>query len=215
MDVKQLIHGRNGKNYALALRKYLKFLEEVRGVNVDPWLKVVKVPRSGVDSRVPSLDEILETVDRLRSPWKTVYVLLALSGVRATELMQMLRSFDPRRPMYYSDVAVYPLGRLRHGKRCLYIFLPSTVMRQLRPMHVKLWGFRTAVYRSRGVSAKYLRKWFYNQALEVMDSILVDFIQGRSLGIGGLHYLDKLRKAVEGYHRLLPTLKPLEARLMG
>ena len=213
-DVKQLIHGRDGKNYALALRKYLRFLEEVKGVDVSFWFRLVKVPRSGVDSRVPLLSEILETADKLREPWKNVYLLLAMSGVRATELLQMLHSFDQGRVMDYGDVAVYPLSRLKQSKRCLYVFLPGSVVRRLKPMRIRLWGFRTAVYRSRGVTPKYLRKWFYNQALEVMDSVLVDFIQGRSLGIGGLHYLDKLRKAVQGYQRLLPTLQPLEVRLL-
>ena len=55
----------------------------------------MKVPRSGIDGYVPSDEEIVKIYKMIDDErYKTLYKLLAFSGIRLIEGEELLRSYD-------------------------------------------------------------------------------------------------------------------------
>ncbi|RLI28168.1 hypothetical protein DRO58_02745 [Candidatus Bathyarchaeota archaeon] len=89
------------------------------------------------------------------------------------------------------------------------MFSPTSFATGLRRLKVSYEALGQSLCRL-GLPGKYLRKWHYNFMLSYTSESVIDFMQGRSLGnVGGLHYLDKRRKAIEAYSRALPRLLQL------
>jgi intergrase/recombinase len=199
------------RHFALAVRNFLNFLEQfalLDEYSIEKYRRVVKVPKTGSDSYVPTDEEVKRAYSKIASEeFSLMYKLISYSGIRLVEAVNLVNGFDYTRFMLYENVAKYPLQMMRGTKNVLYAYLPKefapTLRRlQLRESCVRQWFSRL------GMPAKYLRKWHYNFMLSngVPESVC-DFIQGRSLHtVGSLHYLAKVRQADEWYNRVVEKL---------
>lgn len=85
--------------------------------------------------------------------------------------------------------------------------MPREFAEKLRKTEITEEGVKSYFFK-RGLPAKYLRKWNYNfLILNGVPESVADFIQGRSSStVGSMHYLAKVKQAVEWYSRVVGKL---------
>jgi intergrase/recombinase len=198
------------RHLQLALRCFFNFLEDlgvVPGEVLERFRRAVRVDRTGIDNYCPDDSRVAEAYGRLRKPvYRLAFRVLGFSGIRLAEAVEFLRVFDPGRVEVHGRVSLYPLASVRGGKICFYVFLPSELMAQVERIQVSVSALEQSLVRA-GMPAKYLRKWNYNRLIDHMSESLADFVQGRSIqSVGGLHYLDRRRKAIQAYAKVIDDI---------
>ena len=198
----------------LALRLYIRFLEEVRQITSEQGSqlkRVLKVKKSKPDNYVPTDDRIREVFSKLNDERdKLFFQILAYSGARITEMSKMLSEFDPQNLVKHDTFARYTLNYKRGQKNSFYIYVPIEVADSLKRFYkvdakaiTKLFGVKT------GLTPKYLRKWFYNKVIMAgIPESVADFYEGRSPAtVGSSNYLGKTQQADHWYKTAMETLK--------
>ncbi|MCD6563112.1 MAG: hypothetical protein J7K23_04235 [Thermoproteales archaeon] len=194
-------------------RLFLHYLHETYGLEVNRFLEKLKVPRSGVDLRVPSIDEIYSTLKVLRDypRAKTFFIFLLVTGLRAVEVHYLLNNS----PGYndYDNVRVYKLGMERGSKKVFYAFTPIWLGKEKASMN-----YYKKIRQKHGLlPAKYVRKFFATKCFELgISAEVIDFIQGRTpRSILVQHYLNLLPTAVREYRKYSNWLKQFLGESVG
>ncbi|MFG1460298.1 MAG: integrase [Thermoplasmataceae archaeon] len=198
----------------LALRLYIKYLEETDQITAEHsqhLKKVLKVKKSKPDTYVPTDDRVKEAYHKLKDDRdKLIFEILAYSGVRVTEMVKMLKEFEPNNLVKNEKFGRYSLNYSRGQKRSYYIYMPLEVSDKVKRFYkignkeiTKIIGLRS------GLSPKYLRKWFFNKTIMsgVPESV-ADFYEGRSPAtVGSANYMDKTRQADHYYEKVVDILR--------
>ena len=198
----------------LALRVYIKYLEETDQIKMEHsqhLKKVLKVKKSKPDTYVPTDDKVKEAYHKLNEDRdRLIFEILAYSGVRVTEMVKMLKEFEPNNLVRNEKFARYSLNYSRGQKRSYYIYMPLEISNKVKRFYkignkeiTKIIGIRS------GLSPKYLRKWFFNKSIMsgVPESV-ADFYEGRSPAtVGSANYMDKTRQADHYYEKIVGILK--------
>ncbi|MCL5667524.1 MAG: hypothetical protein M1593_00710 [Candidatus Thermoplasmatota archaeon] len=111
---------------------------------------------------------------------RTLYQVLAFSGIRITELVKMLNDFAPSKLITDKGISEYPLNYNRGNKRSQYVYMPSQLTDKLHRFytHKDTVSYEIGQY---GIAPKYLRKWLYNfLILNNVPESVSDFIEGRA-----------------------------------
>ena len=233
MDVVVMFSGLNGSQKRClvnGLRSLFRFYE-VQGYAEKRWLDLLRsnLPKTsvGVDLRVPSEKEIVESLKRVAERdagrrYFGLYNLLLDSGLRLTEAVRLfdaLRSGGvklEKRDGFY----IAPLGYFRGTKLAYFGFLTEFTLKVIEGSEGKPLGYKkvmgTATKRFGVVSYKYLRKFAFDnmtsEKLNIPESV-ADFIQGRTpKSIGARHYMNLKRKAVKFYPRYAEYLAGLRRK---
>ncbi|MHB8561004.1 MAG: integrase [Thermoplasmataceae archaeon] len=198
----------------LALRLYIKFLEETRQLTAEDAThlkKVLKVKKSKPDTYVPTDEKILEAYMKLTDEKdKLLFQILTFSGIRITEMSKMLSEFDEKNLTKNVSYARYSLNFNRGQKRSFYVYMPIEIAKKVRRFYkvdakaiTKLFGIKT------GLTPKYLRKWFYNKVIMAgVPESVADFYEGRSPAtVGSSNYLAKTQQGDHWYETAIETLK--------
>lgn len=197
-----------------ALRLYIKYLEETDQITTEHsqhLKKVLKVKKSKPDTYVPTDDKVKEAYHKLKDDRdKLIFEILAYSGVRVTEMVKMLKEFEPNNLVKNEKFGRYSLNYSRGQKRSYYIYMPLEVSDKVKRFYkignkeiTKIIGLRS------GLSPKYLRKWFFNK--KIMSGVpesVADFYEGRSPAtVGSANYMDKTRQADHYYEKVVDILR--------
>ena len=109
------------KYLSISIRVCLNFLTEYDIATDEDMLhsrKIHKSRRSNSDNFVPTDEQVKSAFDKTRNGrHKTIFLLLAYSGIRITEAVKMLREFDKDKLIVNCDIAKYPLSYNRGHKR--------------------------------------------------------------------------------------------------
>jgi len=162
--------------------------------------KDLRVPRTGVDLRVPSDEEVLNSLVKAAEHSQElglVYRALIESGARLVEVLEVLSSYSPSKDVRHSDFYTYVLGRESGSKKAFYIFHVSP-LKQVRMSE----DYVSKLARELGlVRPKYVRKWVATKmAMLGVPTEVIDFIQGRTpRSILTKHYLNLYALALQHY----------------
>lgn len=193
----------DNKHSVYAYRLYLKF----EGREIPEWMKPAKKP--GVDLKVPSEVEILESIEYLRGnarpEYLQSYLLLLASGIRVKEAQLFLANLDSWESVERNGVRYYTVNWQRGTKAVFYIFTPSWLQLEKAAVNWKTNG----PHRKVPVKPKYVRKFFATKCFELgLPAEIIDFLQGRTpRSILTQHYLNLLPRAVEEYRKYAEWLK--------
>ena len=199
------------KNLSVAIRVYLNFLIEyniVKDEDMVYFRKILKSQKSNPDNFVPTDEQVRDAYSKTRNGrHKTIFLLLAYSGIRITEAVKMLSEFERDRLIINGDIARYPLSYNRGQKRVSYVYMPREFALTLHKMHSTQKVALAIKYQS-DLSPKYLRKWLYNfLILNNVPESVADFIEGRvPESVGSMHYLSKVKQADYWYILILKSL---------
>jgi len=203
------------KNSVLAYRNFLHFLEERYGLDVSKFLDFLKIPRTGVDLRIPTDREILDTYHKIlgreNKRLLDYFLLLLDSGARRNDIAFFLKN---RRSKVYEDdeIIIFKLSYLRGYKKAFYIYLlkqhyNDMDFNELGQACIEYYSRMTQKYRL--VAAKYIRKWVASKmfSLEIPESV-IDFIQGRTpRSILLKHYVSLYTISIKYYKKYAKYLK--------
>ena len=110
----------------LALRKYIKYLEEpgsLQSNDADNLRRVLKVKKFNPDIYVPTDEVVKQAYKKIKDVRVKLYFeILAYSGVRVTEMAKLLSEFDAKNLTKFDTYARYALNFKRGQK----IFSTST-----------------------------------------------------------------------------------------
>ena len=199
--------------YSAALANYINFLDE-RGLDFTEYKKYLQFERTKPDLRIPSDDKVLALLSMLNEPYKTLSLLLCYSGLRLTEVVELVKNFDKNKIIDRGVIVVYPLAEFRGNKNSFYAFMPMWLCDRLDTVRLDVRYKEVGKkFRRAGLPAKYLRKWNYNALVRAgVDLAIGEYIQGRSFSfIGGRHYLGAMERASEAYVRAVPFIDNLLA----
>ena len=171
----------------------------------------LKVPRTGVDLKVPNDEDIVKSISKAASysqDFGLIYRLLVESGARLTEVLEVLKGYNPENDVRHNGFYTYILGREKGTKKAFYLFhtTPITSKVSMSEDHV------SKLCRELGlVRPKYVRKWVATKMLSIgIPSEIVDFIQGRTpRSILTKHYLNLYTLALQHYPKYIETLKQI------
>ncbi len=216
-DMEQLISKVKGgrRHFCMGVRNLLKFYEEHELMDVEiieKYRKIVKIPQTGVDTYVPSDEEIINAYKKAKDErYKLLFKLLAVSGLRLCEGVWLLSNFDKRRLMVNRKIAKYPLNLDRRTKRAHFAYMPLSVAEELKKIRLSFANAQSYLAKKMGLPAKYIRKWHYNfLILNGVPESVADFIQGRSpISVGSMHYLAKVKQSDEWYAKVADKLVEL------
>jgi len=183
----------------LGLRLFARYLSERYGLEFHYLLGELRVPRTGVDLRVPSEEEVARSISMLSGGHLSLYLLLLASGIRLSEAQRVLADMGNIPYREHGGVRVYTVNWQRGQKAVFYVFTPEWL--ELRAARVR-WDSQ-GPHRKIPAKPKYVRKFFATKAYELgIPAEVIDFIQGRTpRSILARHYLNLLPKAVEEYRR--------------
>jgi len=186
-------------------------IEDVVGYNIDRWRRFIKIRKSGVVEVYVTDEEIKEAYNACPEVLKPVFSLLAYSGNRATHIHKMLDNFDERNIIIDGDVAHYPTSSLSEGtKKTFQVYFPTSFIPELKSIGKPRCYYNiTEKIRNGRVSAKTIRKWHLNLMIkEGVTESIADFIQGRAaVTVGSAHYLNKVQRGKEEYHKVMNYLQ--------
>ncbi len=199
------------KNMTLALRNLLNYYEMFDLIDeyyLNKYRKVLKTVKTNPDNYIPSTETVVEVYHNIqRAEYKSLFLLLAVSGLRVIEGIKMLNNYDSAKIHIDKNFARYPLYSDRGTKRSYYAYIPKNFLPIIMPMGVPQRGAVNYFHR-RKLPLKYLRKWNYNFLImhNVPESV-ADFLQGRSpVSVGSMHYLAKVKQADYWYEKVADAL---------
>jgi len=213
-ELSTLLNSVKAKYLSISIRVYLNFLTEYNITTDEDMVhfrKILKSHRSNSDNFVPTDEQIKIAYHKTRNGrHKTIFLLLAYSGIRITEAVKMLSEFDTNKLIVNGDIAKYPLSYNRGQKRLSYVYMPKEFALTLHKMHSSQKVVMTIKHQS-GLSPKYLRKWFYNfLILNNVPESVADFIEGRAPeSVGSMHYLSRVKQADYWYEKVLSIFTKL------
>jgi intergrase/recombinase len=198
------------RHMILALRILLNYCETI-GYDknyLDKLRNAIPKVRSGIDLKIPSEKEILDSLNKLEGAlpkYAAVYNLLLDSGLRLVEGVTLINDFKEAEEI--NGFFRCNLAKFRGNKHAYYGHFSETTLEQIQNVNEKI-GVRNAghYFTKRGYTpSKYLRKFSFDKMieLEVPESV-ADFIQGRvPRRVGAKHYMALARQASKFYPRYL------------
>ena len=183
----------NNKASILAWKKYYKWKGDI-----EKW-KAVKTKKSGVDLKVPSVDQMRQWAEKVKGTRvELLFRLLLESGVRFTEAIKVLNEYNPQNDICENNICIYTLNWQRGSKRVFYVFHVSPLQRQNIT-----YNYAKKIMRELDIAPKYIRKFVATKMLELnIPGEIVDFIEGRTPGnILTKHYLDLYALAKKEYKK--------------
>ena len=222
MDVVRMFSGlTSGQQHNLnrAVRNFLNF-HELKGVNADYLNSLRKaIPKevATFDLNVPSEEEIRASLRKLDSAplrYRCLWNLLLDSGLRLTEAVRLINSFDGATEV--NGFHRCTLGYFRGTKLAFAGYFTPHTLKLIRQNREELDDRTASHYYSKFgyVAPKYLRKFAFDtmisEELGVPESV-ADFIQGRiPKRIGARHYTKLLRQADGHYPKYVSYLDKLK-----
>jgi len=196
----------NNKASILAWKKYYKWKGDI-----EKW-KAIKTKKSGVDLKVPSVDQVKEWLTKVKgTKVELLFRLLLESGIRFTEAIKVLNEYNPQNDICENNICIYTLNWQRGSKRVFYVFHFSPLQRQSIT-----YNYAKKIMRELDIAPKYTRKFVATKMLELnIPGEIVDFIEGRTPGnILTKHYLDLYALAKKEYKKYAEWLH-MNFRLSG
>ena len=195
-------------------RAYINFLLENELITEETavyFRKALPSRKTNVDGYVPTDQDIRGAYQKIKKEKdRILFQILSFSGIRITELVKMLRDFDPSKLISNHEISKYPLNYNRGNKRSQYVYMPMELASKLHRFYINKDTVSREL-RQYGVAPKYLRKWFYNFLImnNVPESV-ADFIEGRSPeSVGSMHYLSKVKQADYWYNLVQKELEKI------
>ena len=215
----------NGQQHNLnrALSALFKFYELKGEVPLDFLNSLRKVlPRDniGVDLKVPTEQEILNSLKKLNSiplKYQALYNLLVDSGLRLTEAVKAINEFSPPFKVKSKNYYRLTLGYFRASKIAYCAYFSDYTYSLIRAIKepIKECGARRYYSKYGFTTPRYIRKFAFDNMirLEIPESI-ADFIQGRApKRIGAKHYMVMVRQADRYYKRYADYIGSLRERV--
>ena len=196
---------------SIAARSYLNYLSQKSLLSDElmaRFKKKLPLRQSKADNYIPSNNEVVHAYKQLKvKRFQTIFKLLAFSGARITELVKMVKEYEPSKLIVEEKFAKYQLHYNRGHKSSFYIYMPKGMVSELHKFYVHVDTITHQISKS-GLNPKYLRKWFYNFLIynNVPEGV-ADFIEGRaSATVGSMHYLSKAKQTDYWYEHIVDTM---------
>jgi len=213
---------RKTKHHYMTASRIISFLRKKLGLKqqAEELRELIgKRPKSGSDTYVPPLRDIVEAGKKLR---KTrifpVYLILVSNGSRLTEAIHALKEADWKKLVCLEDKGICRLhiDYERGNKNIWTLYMPSEIAHYIRnnidKIREQLPSYDNIEKKlaSAGIPAKYYRNFTYNyMRLQGIPRDIAEWIQGRieGKGTGFKHYLEKIMQSDEYYPRYAQWLK--------
>ena len=196
------------------VRLILNWCEEKQLLTVDQLTACrnkIKNKQSGIDNYVPTDSEIQQTLTKLSSDKKLLYLMYLVSGVRKVEGSYLLANIHKLKTQEMDNFVKITMNYLRNTKNSYFCYLPLEVYSKLLANHKQLstGSLESEIKRKKLIPIKYCRKWFYTKCIELgIPESIADYYQGRvSNSVGGNHYLSRQMLADKNYSKIVSYLK--------
>jgi len=208
--IKRPLH--SSKVSIVSHRHFINYLYYVKGLDYRYLLErlELQIPKSGVDRRVPSIDEVLETLKILKKERPhgifIVYRVLLETGLRLEHTVELLKLINELHIVKLGGYYRVDLNIVRGEKKALHAYLieiPPKIL--IAPNTVSNY-----VSKRKLLNPKYIRKFVITMMhLCDIDDSIVKFITGHlsEADIYDTRYYQRLLKADKQYKQYAEWLK--------
>jgi intergrase/recombinase len=211
-SVRKYLESLKSKTMAVnSLRAVCNYLE-YKGTQKEELSRVrslLKSEKSHPDNFVPSDEQVIEALKKITEKrFRMMFLILAYSGIRGTELIKLVKEFDKDKLIVNGKMAKYQLFYSRGQKNNYYVYMPRYLGVQLHKFCIHPSTITHQISKT-GLAPKYLRKWLYNFMIynNVSEGV-ADFIEGRSANtVGSMHYLARAKQADHWYSLVVENLQ--------
>ena len=207
-ELREIASNSSSSMVLTVIRAYVNFLLDNEIINEETALyfrKALPSRKTNPDGYVPTDNDIKRAYQGIENERdRLLFQVLAFSGIRITELVKMLKEFDPSKLIIDDNISKYSLNYNRGNKRSQYVYMPTELAMKLHRFYIHKDTVSSNL-RKHGIAPKYLRKWFYNFLIinNVPESV-ADFIEGRAPeSVGSLHYLSRVKQSDYWYRTAL------------
>jgi intergrase/recombinase len=169
--------------------------------------ETLKVKKTKADLRVPSLDEIRQTLERAKQ-YPNLYIMYRLlleSGIRESEALRVLNGYDGSKDRFEDGVYAYEINWQRGQKGSFYAFHITPLQKiKVSKSYVDKYTKKSGL-----VPPKYFRKFVASKMAELGIPLdVIDFIQGRKpTRVLTQHYVSLFGIAKEHYKKYAEWLR--------
>jgi len=192
---------KDSNNCIKAWRNFYKLV-----LNRDPP-ETLKIKKTKADLRIPSLDEIRQTLERAKQ-YPNLYIMYKLlleSGIRESEALQVLNDYDSSKDKYEEGIYAYEINWQRGQKGSFYAFHITPLQKiKISKSYIDKYAKKLGL-----VPPKYFRKFVATKMAELGIPLdVIDFIQGRKpTRVLTQHYVSLFGIAKEHYRKYAEWLK--------
>ena len=189
-----------------AWKRYWKYrCEERRDKKACERFNEVRSKRSKSDLYIPSDNEVRESLEKAEEPYRTVFWVLAQSGLRLTEAAYLLSNIDKIRIVRLDGFLRAELGLERGTKKAFWAYLVEPPPKLV--VHPK--AVSEYAQENRLLAPKYYRKWVAQKLSGLgCDLDTIDFVQGRTPSrILTKHYVELTERADRCYKKYAAWLR--------
>ena len=195
---------KDSNNCIKAWRNFYKLV-----LNKDPP-ETLKVKKTKADLKIPSLDEIRQTLERAKQypNLYIVYRLLLESGIRESEALKVLNGYDESKDRFEDGVYAYEINWQRGQKGSFYAFHITPLQKiKVSKSYIDKYTKKLGL-----VPPKYFRKFVATKMAELGVPLdIIDFIQGRKpTRVLTQHYVSLFGIAKEQYKKYAEWLSKME-----
>lgn len=174
----------------------------------------LKVKKTGADLRIPSVEQIKDTLAKVSSNAKLslFFRLLLESGLREAEVLRVMNEYDATKDVC-EGICYYELNWTRGSKGSFYLFHVMPIMRmELKKPYVDKYVKQLGL-----IPPKYFRKFVSTQMATLgIPFDVIDFIQGRKpTRVLTQHYVSLFGIAREHYKKYAEWVKTDFSQLTG
>ena len=204
------------RHLVLALRTLFNFYEAIGFSKdyLDSFRKALPKVRCGIDLRIPSETEIINSLRRLKNAplkYQALYNILLDSGLRLIEAVNLINTFETANNV--KGFCRCEVGSFRGSKQAYYGHFSEFTLTLIKDVHETLDELNASHYfcKFSYVPAKYVRKFAFDKMIELeIPESVADFIEGRvPIRIGAKHYMALARQASKFYPRYAKYIQTL------
>jgi len=180
------------------IKRLFNYLKE-QNVSEDvliPYRKLLKKSKKDkIDNFVPTDEEVLDTLIKLRPKLRPLYLMYLYSGIRVLEGQYLLENIDKLKTQCVNNYQKVYLDYNRHTKNSYFCYLPRGIYIKLKVFFDKITivALEQEIKRKKLIPIKYCRKWFFTKCVELgIPETIADFYEGRvANSVGSNHYLSR------------------------
>ncbi len=212
-----LLARNKSKWYRLALFNWINLCYELGDLDLETKLRLKalatpKKKKTTIPNSTPVID--LDSIENLPERIRPYFILLYYSGARGSEILEAKKRISELE--CEGEICWIIMNWQRGNKKVFVLFAPKWVWEEVRAadpisIHYLKKVARNVIPNSKD-KLKAFRKFWYNKCLEVCDSKICDFLQGRKSDeeISLRHYLSGLEWAKRCYPKIKERLEGKE-----
>jgi intergrase/recombinase len=140
-ELREIVSGSSSSMALTVFRAYVNFLLDTEIITEEDAIyfrKALPSRKTNPVGYVPNDSDVKKAYENIKSKKdRLLFQILALSGIRVTEPVKMLRDYEPSKLITDNEISKYLLNYIRENKRSQYVYMPTDLSMKLHRFYIR------------------------------------------------------------------------------